>query len=206
MSNQPSRWPNIASTVTAIVERQRPPEAAPEVDQLRVLAFLEARHLRLERHAALRAGARMVLAHLRMHRAGVDRARPAPARRRPPAGATGAWAQVPGRIGARTSPAPGAAEVVRAGLRAQARCGDCGRHRHAADRILRGSSRMHSVVLHGVFDSISWNAVMVRAGPAGTPCRNAGCCHSRDRAAEARRRSPTRPPMPQLTGPVLAKS
>ena len=56
-------------------ERQRPPEAAPEVDQLRALAVFEARHLRLERHAALRARAGMVLTDLGVHGAGVDRSR-----------------------------------------------------------------------------------------------------------------------------------
>jgi hypothetical protein len=56
-------------------QRQRRPEAAPEVDQLGVLALVEARHLRLERHAALGAAAGMILADLRMHGAGVDRSR-----------------------------------------------------------------------------------------------------------------------------------
>jgi hypothetical protein len=54
-------------------ERQRPPEAPPEIDELRVLAFVHRRHLGLECHAALRTSARAGLAHLRMHRACVDR-------------------------------------------------------------------------------------------------------------------------------------
>ena len=55
-------------------ERQGPPEAVREVDQFGVLVVVERRQHRLERHPALGAVPRMVLADLRVHRAGVDRA------------------------------------------------------------------------------------------------------------------------------------
>src|SRR6185437_6879574 len=54
-------------------ERQRPPEAATKVDELRVLAFLERRHLRLERHAADRTMSGPALPGLRVHGACVHR-------------------------------------------------------------------------------------------------------------------------------------
>ena len=57
-------------------ERERDPEfvrQGPDLGALR--AVLGADGLRLKRHAALRAVARMVLFDLGMHRAGVDRLR-----------------------------------------------------------------------------------------------------------------------------------
>src|SRR5690242_8683017 len=54
-------------------QRQRPPETAREVLQLRIALVLERRHLGLERHAADRAVAGLQPADLRMHRADVDR-------------------------------------------------------------------------------------------------------------------------------------
>ena len=56
-------------------ERERDPEAPRHVDEFGVRAFGRRRDLRLQRHAADRAAARADLADLRMHRAGVDRAR-----------------------------------------------------------------------------------------------------------------------------------
>src|SRR5690606_25830680 len=53
---------------------QRRPEAAREIAQFGVVALLQARDFRLQRHAALGAGAGMVLAHFRIHRAEVHRA------------------------------------------------------------------------------------------------------------------------------------
>src|SRR3546814_1743953 len=55
-------------------EERTPPEAAAHVDQLGIRAFVERDCFRLERHAADRAGSRSLLADLRVHRAGVDRA------------------------------------------------------------------------------------------------------------------------------------
>ena len=51
---------------------QRPPEAALEVDVLRIRLVARRRHLGLERHAADRTVAGLRLADLRMHRAGVN--------------------------------------------------------------------------------------------------------------------------------------
>ena len=53
-------------------EHGRDHEAAGHVDQLDVGPLVERDHRRLERHAAERAGARSLLPHLRVHRAGVD--------------------------------------------------------------------------------------------------------------------------------------
>ena len=53
-------------------ERQCPEEATLKILQLGALAVVERRRLRLQRHAALGAVARMILANLRVHRTGVD--------------------------------------------------------------------------------------------------------------------------------------
>lgn len=55
-------------------QRQGPPEAPAEVDQLRILAVVQARHHRFQRHAAKRARARCIAHDFWMHRAGVLRA------------------------------------------------------------------------------------------------------------------------------------
>ena len=68
-------------------ERERDPEAPRHVDEFGARARRFRGDLRLQRHAADRAGAGMVLTNLRMHRAGVDRAR---GRRRRRGGAA-AW-------------------------------------------------------------------------------------------------------------------
>ena len=68
----PRRWPNIASTMTATVSGSVHQKRRRKSTQLGVLGLVERRHLGLERHAALRAVARVVLADLRVHRAGVD--------------------------------------------------------------------------------------------------------------------------------------
>ena len=58
-------------------EREADPEPPRHVDELGVRPGLGGRRRRLERHAADRAGARPGLTDLRVHRAGVDRRRPA---------------------------------------------------------------------------------------------------------------------------------
>ena len=57
-------------------ERQADPEAATHVGQFGIGRIVQRDRGRLQRHAADRAGARPDLAHLGMHRAGVDRRRP----------------------------------------------------------------------------------------------------------------------------------
>ena len=52
-------------------QRQRPDESPFEVQQLGVLALVERGHLGLQRHAAFRTSAGVVLPHFRVHRAGV---------------------------------------------------------------------------------------------------------------------------------------
>ena len=74
MSNQPQRWPNMASTATTTVSGSVHQKRRWKSTQFGVLVVLQLGQHRLQRHAALRAVARMVLADLRMHRAGVDRA------------------------------------------------------------------------------------------------------------------------------------
>ena len=54
-------------------QRQRPDEPPFEVPQLGALAVVKRGHLGLQRHAAFRARARMILPHLGVHRAGVGR-------------------------------------------------------------------------------------------------------------------------------------
>jgi hypothetical protein len=73
MSNQPAAVAEHGQHGDDHRQRQRPPEAALKSTQLRVLVVVQARQHRLQRHAALRAVAGMVLADLRVHRAGVDR-------------------------------------------------------------------------------------------------------------------------------------
>ena len=55
-------------------EHEADPEAARHVGEFRIGRRIEARDLRLQRHAADRAASGTDLADLRMHRAGVDRA------------------------------------------------------------------------------------------------------------------------------------
>ncbi|MNV18329.1 hypothetical protein D3C71_1091510 [compost metagenome] len=110
-------------------QRQAPPEAAAEVGQLGILALIQAGHLRLQRHAAQRAGAGAFLHDLRVHGAGVQRA-------------GGSWfgavrcrIQIALRVCNEFSPASIAAEVVGAavmmGMVGRGGRVDC----HAADRV-----------------------------------------------------------------------
>ena len=69
-----SRWPSIASAATASVSGRVHQKRRRKSTSSGLSSSVEARHLGLERHAALRAGARMVLPDLGVHRAGVDRA------------------------------------------------------------------------------------------------------------------------------------
>ena len=55
-------------------QRQRDPEPPRHVGEFGIGAAVGGHHVRLERHAADRAAPRPDLAHLRMHRTGVDRA------------------------------------------------------------------------------------------------------------------------------------
>jgi hypothetical protein len=106
------------------------PEAAGEVDQFVIDRRLGGDGLRLQRHAADRAGARALLAHLRMHRAGVDGARDD--RRRLPG-----LAEIAVRIGDEFGPAARRTEEIV--LIVVGRPMRCGRRidGHAADRIDR---------------------------------------------------------------------
>ena len=70
----------MSSAKSGTVSASADPEAPRHVGEFGIGSALGGDDVRLERHAADRAGARAVLPDLRMHRAGVDRARPAPAR------------------------------------------------------------------------------------------------------------------------------
>jgi hypothetical protein len=114
-------------------QRQRPPEAAPEIDQLRVLRVVERRQHRLERHAADRTGARRVAHDLGVHRARVARAgrrrgrgRRYRGRRRPRRVALGRGDEL-------VAAARRAEAIVDAVVRRAMR--RVGRHAHAADRV-----------------------------------------------------------------------
>ena len=53
-------------------QRQGPPETTLEISQLGVALLFQAGHFRVQGHAALRAITRVVLAYVRIHRAGVE--------------------------------------------------------------------------------------------------------------------------------------
>src|SRR5690606_1682166 len=54
-------------------ERERPPESPAEIEKLGIFFLFRRGHFRFERHAALRTRSGPFLAHLRVHRTGVDR-------------------------------------------------------------------------------------------------------------------------------------
>ncbi len=112
-------------------QRRADDKAAAEVDKLRVRPLMDIRHaLRLQRHAADRAGAGADLLDLGMHRAGVDRARRRRRRRR-----SRPRPRVPPGIGLELRLAAGRAEMDRRAVvhRLVARGGRI--HRHAADGV-----------------------------------------------------------------------
>lgn len=110
-------------------QRQGPEEAAAEIRELGILAVVEARHHRFQRHAAERTGARMVLHDFRMHGTGVLRARRRRHRRCRRGGI-----EIALRIGDEPAAAAGRTEVVApavvVGLMRRILA-----HAHAADRI-----------------------------------------------------------------------
>ena len=54
-------------------QRERPPKALLKITQFGVALFFEFRNNGFQRHSALGATARMILANFRVHRAGVNR-------------------------------------------------------------------------------------------------------------------------------------
>ena len=117
---------------------QRPPEAALKIAQLRVVVVFDFRQQGLQRHAAFGTVARMVLANLWVHRAGVD-------------GAGGGWRRVRWcrghevlqRVRRELALALGTAEVVGSPLVFQRVC-RLRRDLHAAHRVLEvGGRRGH---------------------------------------------------------------
>jgi len=103
-----------------------------EIAQLGVLLFLQLGDHRLQRHAALGAGAGADLADLRVHRAGVLGGRVGLDRRR-----RGLGAGIALRLGDEAVQAALAAEVVVAPAMAGMQRAVAG-HRHAAHRVLFG--------------------------------------------------------------------
>ena len=127
-------------------QRQRPDEAPPEVRQLGVLALVERGHLGLQRHAALRAGAGVILPHLGVHGAGIDGADNGGCRdgrgcRHWSRGRRSCGGHVPGRIGCEFGLATRAAKVEGMPFVLQ-RMRRLSGHRHAADRVFRGLGRL----------------------------------------------------------------
>ncbi len=112
-------------------EREPDPEPPRHVGELRVGRRFGADQLRLQRHAADRAGAGAFLPYLRVHRAGVDRAFRHRGllrlRRR----------EVALRIGLEFCLAAGGAEIIRAAVVLGAVLGGVRIDRHAADGIKR---------------------------------------------------------------------
>src|SRR5690606_13950654 len=105
-----------------------PPEAAAEVGELGVLLPVQGGHFRLQGHAALGAVAGVILAHLRVHGAGVDGAGGRAVRGR------SRGLEVGLRVGGEFVPAAGAAEVVGMAPVVVA-VGGIGGHSHAAYRV-----------------------------------------------------------------------
>ena len=140
-TGSPSIGP-IASTSSGTVSAAPTDEAPAEVDELGVRPRVRRRQpLRLQRHAADRAGPRPHLLDLGMHRAGVDRARRhrlrgGPARRRRPPGPP------------RTSPGSARAEMeVAPGMR-MARLAGGRVDGHAADRVADERRRSRHGCVH----------------------------------------------------------
>ena len=114
-------------------EREADPEAPRHVDEFGIRARRPRSRLRFERHAADRAGARADLADLRMHRAGVDRAR----RRGPRRRLAGCGREVARRVRDEILAAAGAAEIRCRAVVFRLVLGGRRIDRHAADRIAR---------------------------------------------------------------------
>ena len=166
-SHASSRWPNIASASTATVSGSVHQKRRLKSRSSGLSSSSERRHFRLQRHAADRAACPgVVLADLRVHRAGVDRRRRAirGGRRWRRAGRIGRGQIGPG-AGDKARPAAFGAEViglarmfgsVRAGERVD---------RHAAHRVAR--RRRRSAAVRVVVLACVWLA----AGRPGRGCR-----------------------------------
>ncbi len=110
-------------------EDKRDPEAPRHVGALRDRRPRRGRHFQLERHAANRTGARMILPNFGMHRADVNRAR----------GRGRDWArigEIAGGIGEKFFAAAGAAEEIVLAVMLGSMFRSRGIDAHAADRVL----------------------------------------------------------------------
>ena len=120
------------------------PEAARHIGEFRIRRCIEARDLRLQRHAADRAASRADLADLRMHRAGVDRAF------RHRGFRLAVLFQIGNGIGGEFGPAAGRAEMIGLAAIVEAVLAGRGIYGHAADRIADGCSGMGVMIVTGV--------------------------------------------------------
>ena len=124
-------------------ERGAHPESPAKVDQFRVWTFVTGRHAhRLQRHAAERAGTRLVAHDLRMHRTGILRS---PGHR----GRGRAVAEICRRRGFEFLLAARRAEIVLVALIAQKVLRAGAVHRHAANRIDGGDIGLRGVLEPG---------------------------------------------------------
>ena len=125
-------------------EHEADPEAARHVGEFRIGRRIEARDLRLQRHAADRAASRADLADLRMHRAGVDRAfrhgglRPA------------VFLEIGVGIGGEFGAAAGRAEMKGLAAVIEAVLAGRGIHGHAADGVAHGCSGVGVMIVMAV--------------------------------------------------------
>jgi hypothetical protein len=120
------------------------PEPARHVSEFRIGRRIEARDLRLQRHAADRAASGADLADLGMHRAGVDRAfrhrgfRPA------------VLFQIGDGIGGEFGAAAGRAEMEGLALVLETMLAGRGVHSHAANRIVHGRNGVGVMIVVAV--------------------------------------------------------
>ena len=125
-------------------EHEADPEAARHVGEFRIGRRIEARDLRLQRHAADRAASRADLADLRMHRAGVDRAfgyggfRPA------------VFLEISDGVGGEFGAAAGRAEMEGLAAIVEAVLAGRGVHGHAADGVANGCGGVGVMIVMAV--------------------------------------------------------
>ena len=138
-------------------EHEADPEAARHVGEFRIGRRVEARDLRLQRHAADRAASRADLADLRMHRAGVDRAFRHGGLR------LAVFLEISDGIGGEFGSAAGRAEMEGLAAIIEAMLAGRGVHGHPADGVANGSGSVGVMIVMAGAVVAGW-AVAAAAG------------------------------------------